>query len=83
MADLLKSSSLIRTIISADIFNAKTDVAHQHKEDNNNNVKNNGSSTVIFTPPRAINSRVSTTIPKMSILFNELTDIKVGYLGKF
>ena len=28
-------------------------------------------------------SNVANTTPKMSILFNQLADIKVGYFGKF
>ena len=69
MAALLEGSSTIITSISADIFDAKTDVAHQNKESSDENGDNDGSSAVTSTPPRARKSRVDTTTLKMSILF--------------
>ena len=83
MAALLEGLSTIRTSVSADIFDANTNVDHKHKETSDNNGNIYVSSTVTLTPPHAINSKVDTTTPKMSILFNQLTDIKDGYFGKF
>ena len=83
MDAFLEGSLNIRTSVSADIFDAKTDVAHQHKEASANDVKNDGSSAVTSTPPCARKYRVYTTTPKMSILFNQSAYIKVGYFGKF
>ena len=45
--------------------------------------KNDGSGVVTLAPPRASKYRVAITTPKMSILFNQPEDIKVGYFGKF
>ena len=73
----------IRTSVSDDIFDAKTDVAHKHKEASDNNGKNDGIIVVTSTPPCASKSRVATTTPKMIILFNQSEYIKVGYFGKF
>ena len=56
---------------------------HQHKEASDENGENDGSSAVTSTPHRANKSIVATTTPKMSILFNQLEDIKVGYFGHF
>ena len=81
MAALLEVSSTIRTRFSTDIFDAKTDVVHHNKEASGEDGNNGGSSAVTSTPPRAIKSRIATTTPKMSILFNQSDDIKVGYFG--
>ena len=83
MDSLLKGSSTIRTSVSADIFDAKNDVAHHHKEYSYNDGKNDGSTVVTSTPPHASKSKVATNTPKMSILFNQSEDIKVDYFGKF
>ena len=58
-------------------------MVHQHKETSDKDGENYGSSAVTLTPPRASKSRVGTTTPKMSILFNQSEDIKVGYFGHF
>ena len=55
---------------SANIFNDKTDVAHQHKEASDEDGKNYGSSAVMPIPPHVGKSKVATTTPKISILFN-------------
>ena len=83
MADLLKGSSTIRTSVSYDLFNAKTDVVNHQKEASDDDGNNDGSKVVTPTPPFANKSRVATTPPKMSILFNQLADINVGYFGNF
>ena len=57
-------------------------MAHQHKEASDDDVENYGSSAVTVTPPRMIKSKLATTKPKMSILFNQLEDIKVSHFGK-
>ena len=82
MAALLGGSSTIRTSATADIFDDKTNVAHQHKEDSDNDGRNYGSSVVTPTPPRVGKSTGATTTPKMSILFNQSEDIKVGHFVK-
>ena len=82
MAALLGGSSTIRTITSANIFNDKTDVAHQHKEASDDDGKNYGSNAVTPIPPQVGKSKVATTTPKVSILFNQQEDIKVGHFGK-
>ena len=46
MDSLLKGSSTIRTSVSADIFDAKNDVADHHKEYSDNDGKNDGSTVV-------------------------------------
>ena len=81
MASLLGGSSTIRTSASADLFDDKTDVAHQHKDASDNDGKNCGSSAVTSTPPRMGKSKLATTTPKTSILFNQSEDIKVGHFG--
>ena len=83
MDAFLEGSLNIRTSVSADIFDAKTDVAHQHKEASGDDGNNDGSSEVTLTPICISKSRVATTTPKISILFNQLEDIKVGYFGSF
>ena len=83
MADLLGGSSTIRTSISADTLDAKTDVTHQQDQENDDDSKNNGSIRVTLTTPRVGRSKVATTTPKMRILFNQSEDIKVGYFRKF
>ena len=45
--------------------------------------KNDGIGAVTLTPPHASKYRVAITTPKMSILFNQSEDTKVGYFGKF
>ena len=82
MADLLRGSSTIRTSASANLFNDKTDVVHQHKEASDDDGKNYGSSVVTPIPPHVEKSKIDTTTPKMSILFNQSEDIKVGHFGK-
>ena len=81
MSALLGGSSTIRTSDSADIFYDKTDVEHQKKEASDDNGDNDGSSAVMSTPPCVSKSKVATTTPKMSILFNQSEDIKVGHFG--
>ena len=83
MADLLGGSSTIRTSVSDDIFNAKTYVAHHHKQASNNYGTKDGSSTGTSTPPCAVKYKVATNTPETSILFNQLEDIKVGCFGRF
>ena len=83
MGALLEGSLTIRTSVSDDLLNAKTDVARHYKESSENDGENDGSSVVPSTPTHASNSRVATTTPKISILFNQSGDIKVGYFGKF
>ena len=78
MAALLGGSSTIRTSASAGLFDDKTDVAHQRKEASDDDGKNYGSSAVTPTPPCVGKSKVATTTPEMSILFNQSKDIKVG-----
>ena len=51
MDALLGGSQAARTIISSDIFDAKTNVVHQHKEASDKSDENNGSNTVKSTPP--------------------------------
>ena len=46
MADLLEGASTIRTSVSSDIFDAKTDVAYSQKEFIDENGENGGSSAV-------------------------------------
>ena len=82
MAALIRGSSTITTSVSADVFDAKTDVAHHHKEASDDNDNKSGSGKVTSTSPCEGKSKVATTTPKMSILFNDLADIKVGYVGK-
>ena len=81
MAALLWGSSTIITSVGADIFDDKTDVAHQHKEASDNDGKNDWGSAVTPTPPCTGKNKVANTIPKRSILFNQSADIKVGYFG--
>ena len=83
MADLLGGSSTIRTSGSADIFNAKTDVAHRNKEASEDNGKNNGISAFTSTSSYKSKYKVDNTTPKISILFNQSADIKVGYFSNF
>ena len=83
MDDLLEGSSTIRSSVSADLFNANTDMEHQHKEASEDDSENDESSAVTSTPTCASKSRVDTNAPKMSILFNQLIDIKVGYFEEF
>ena len=81
--DLLKGLLNIITSVSANIFDAKTNVVHHHKESSDDNDENGGSSVVILNPYLASKSRVAITSPKMSILFNLSENIKVGYFGHF
>ena len=67
MSALLKVSLDIRTIVSADLFDTKTNVAHQHQEASDKNDEDDGSSAVTSTPPHASKYNVATTTPKMSI----------------
>ena len=83
MSALLEVSSTIRTSGSADIFDAKTNVAHNHKESSDDNGNNYGSSADTSNPPCASKSQVATTTPKISIIFNQSADIKVGSFGNF
>ena len=82
MAALLGGSSTIITSASANLFNDKTDVAHQHKEASDDDGKNCESSAVTPIPLHVGKSKVDTTTPKISILFNQSEDIKVGHFGK-
>ena len=82
MSDLLGGSSTIRTSASANLLIDKTNVAHQHKEASDDDGKNYGSSAVTQIPPHVGKSKVATTTPKISILFNQWEDIKVGHFGK-
>ena len=83
MAALLRGSSTIRTSVCADIFDANTNAAHQNEEASGNGGDNYGSSAVMSTPPCAGISKVATATPKISILFNNLVDIKVGFFVDF
>ena len=83
MSALLEGSSTIRTSFSADLFGANKDVAHQHEAASYDNGKSYGSSAVTSTPPCVGISKVATTTPKTSILFNLSADIKVGYFVNF
>ena len=83
MYAILGGSLSFRTSSSDDIFGAKTDVAHQHKESNDNVGNNDKSRTVMLNPLCVVKSKVATTTPKTSILFNQVADIKVCYFGKF
>ena len=58
-------------------------MVHQNKEASDDDGDNYGSSEATLTPIRISKSRVATTTPKISILFNQLEDIKVGYFGIF
>ena len=58
-------------------------MVHQHNEASDKNGKNNGSIALTSTPTRVGKYKVATTTPKMSILLNQLADIKVGYFGRF
>ena len=82
MAALLGGSLTIRTIVSADIFDAKTDVTHQDKEASDDNGENNGSSPVTLAPTCVGKYEVATSTTEMIILFNHSEDIKVGYFEK-
>ena len=83
MSELLGGSPTIITSVSADIFDAKTDVAHHNEKDSDNDGKNYGSSMVTLKPPHAGKSKVATNTPKTSALFTQSEYIKVGYFGKF
>ena len=83
MAALLGGSSVIRTSVSDDLFDAKTNVAHHHEKASDNDGQNNGISAVTSTPPHAYRSKVAITTHKMIILFNQFLYIKVGYFGIF
>ena len=82
MASLIGDSLNIRTIVRAYPFDAKTDVAHHHKEASDKNGYNDESSAVTLTPIWASKYKVATTTPKMNIMFNQSEDIKVGYFVK-
>ena len=83
MADLLGVSSTIRTSFSADIFYSMTDMVHWHRDYSDNHGNNDVSCAVTPTPPRAVKSKVANTTQKLSVLFNQSLDIKVGYFGNF
>ena len=83
MAAITRGSSAIRTSVSSDIFDDKTDGVNKHKEASYDYVENNESSAVTLNPPHAGISKVDTITPKMSILFNQSAYIKFGYHGKF
>ena len=70
MAALLGGSSTIRTSASADIFDDKTNVAHNHKEASDKDGDNDGSIEVMPNPPCVSKYIVANNTPKMSILFN-------------
>ena len=57
-------------------------MAHQHKEASDDDGKNYGSSVVAPIPTHVRKSKVATNTPKISILFNQSEDIKVGHYGK-
>ena len=83
IAALLKILLAVRISVSADIFDAKTNVAHQYKEASDKDGNNDVSSVVTPTPPCAIKSRLATTTPKMSTFLNQSADTKVRSFGKF
>ena len=83
MAALVRGSSTIRTSVSADIFDAKTDAARHHERASDENGKNYVSRKITLTPSCAGIYKVATITLRMSILFDQLVDIKVGYFGHF
>ena len=83
MAALLGSSSIIRTSVIDDFLDIKTNAAHQHEEASDFSGNNDGSSAAVLTQPRVGKAKVANTTPKMSILFNQLEDINIGYFGYF
>ena len=83
MAALLGGSSTIRTNASADIFDDKTNVAHNHKEASDKDGDNDGSMQVMPNPPCVSKYKVAKNTPKMSTSFNQSEDIKVCFFGKF
>ena len=70
MAALLGVSSTIRTSASADIFDDKTNVAHNHKEASDEYGDNDEIRAVMPNPHYVNKYKVANNTPKMSILFN-------------
>ena len=68
MATLLVVTSTIRTSASADIFDDKTNVAHNNKEANDKDGDNDEISAVMPNPPCVNKYEVANNTPKMSIL---------------
>ena len=58
-------------------------MAHHQKEASDYDGENDGSSAVTLTSLCASKYKVATTTLKISILFNQSADIKVGFFGKF
>ena len=83
MAALLGGSSNIITSASAYLFDADTDVENHHKDFSDDDGNDDRSSAVTSNPLHAGKSKVATTTPKMSKLFNQSEDIKVVYFGNF
>ena len=83
LAALLGGSLAIITSFSDDIFDAMTNVAHQHEVSSDDNGNKHGSSGVISTPPRVGISKVATTLPKMSLFKISWQILQLDFLVNF
>ena len=80
MATLIRVSSSIRIVVSAEIFDAKNNAAHHHEESIDDDGYNNGNSSVPSTPPHMGRSKVATTTPKMIIFLISRQILKLAIL---